>query len=580
MLGGCKNRCNHNLTRFEHIEPTCTESGQEEYFVCSNCNKMFLDEECTEEIKAVPILEAGHRTTSSYYYDASKHWKEPLCEHLTKQETAHSFDEHGVCTECGYNQHKPNLINLELTEHKLFNKAKFVYPDNSKVNEIHKGSIVISEPGTYRIANKTVTDISISAENVVLSINNVTFETPIISSASHLTLFLEAGSQNVFKSKLTGIPGDFYIHGYGSIRSESFNEEAFISANNVFIMNSSIEINNRGNGIVANSNIFLDHANLKINAETTYIENTPENHANFGLEDSDFIYKQASDKCYGRKPGTYTDFAPINEAKGLYVKGNKSNFDSNEFSYINSGIYSHGSNIEIYSGEDGMISEFGFINLDKTNVKIRPWANAFRCDTVFKANKCNIETIWGYESIEASEIELLNSNVNVLSFDDTIESSSLYEKAQNVIIDGGKVRAYSYHDDGVDAVNYCYVKSGTVDVFAAIEGEGFDVDTAVIIDSGEVISYADHSSTTYSEISNQVIVEICHYPYVWGSNVNVVLFDSSDKPIFETRYVDFGLGYIVISSPNIVIGKIYSLMINNDKVCTINVSTKVARYFA
>ena len=51
----------HTLTAVEAVEATCTAPGQEAYWVCSECGRMFSDAACTQEISAPVKTEAkGH----------------------------------------------------------------------------------------------------------------------------------------------------------------------------------------------------------------------------------------------------------------------------------------------------------------------------------------------------------------------------------------------------------------------------------------------------------------------------------------------------------------------------------------
>lgn len=55
----------HTLMHYEAVAPTCTASGNSEYWKCEGdegCNKMFSDEDCTTEITEIPTINAaGHR---------------------------------------------------------------------------------------------------------------------------------------------------------------------------------------------------------------------------------------------------------------------------------------------------------------------------------------------------------------------------------------------------------------------------------------------------------------------------------------------------------------------------------------
>ena len=54
--------CVHdNMSMCERVEATCNKTGNEEYWICNGCGKMFLDENADTEIDSIPVLNAlGH----------------------------------------------------------------------------------------------------------------------------------------------------------------------------------------------------------------------------------------------------------------------------------------------------------------------------------------------------------------------------------------------------------------------------------------------------------------------------------------------------------------------------------------
>lgn len=51
----------HILTEKEAVEPNCTEDGNSQYWLCSECGRMFSDEWGTSEIASIPVIPAlGH----------------------------------------------------------------------------------------------------------------------------------------------------------------------------------------------------------------------------------------------------------------------------------------------------------------------------------------------------------------------------------------------------------------------------------------------------------------------------------------------------------------------------------------
>jgi len=88
----------HKLTFYPEQPATCTESGVNEYYHCSACNKFFADEECAYEIPEayLPIEPMGH----AYIYTDNGDTHTTTCGYCDYSETeAHTYEE-GSCI-CG-----------------------------------------------------------------------------------------------------------------------------------------------------------------------------------------------------------------------------------------------------------------------------------------------------------------------------------------------------------------------------------------------------------------------------------------------------------------------------------------------
>ena len=96
----------HDLTVHNAKEPTCTETGNSQYWECSVCKHLFSDAQGNTETKIadVTIAAKGHTPGADWKYNDSNHWKE--CEDCGAKvgETGHSYDDDGKCTVCGYEQ--------------------------------------------------------------------------------------------------------------------------------------------------------------------------------------------------------------------------------------------------------------------------------------------------------------------------------------------------------------------------------------------------------------------------------------------------------------------------------------------
>ena len=101
----------HELSKVDAVAATCTKAGNIEYWTCSVCEKLFLDEAGTKEVTAdetiVPAT-GEHKFEAEWAVDAKSHWHEcSVCgakadeaEHAASEWTANDTDHWHICEVC------------------------------------------------------------------------------------------------------------------------------------------------------------------------------------------------------------------------------------------------------------------------------------------------------------------------------------------------------------------------------------------------------------------------------------------------------------------------------------------------
>ena len=95
------------MDKVEEKAATCTEAGNDEYYKCSKCDKLFRDEAGEDEVTEPEITRTA--TGHSYEYEWSNndeyHWHAVACGHNieVKDKDVHTI-ENGECNVCGYKQ--------------------------------------------------------------------------------------------------------------------------------------------------------------------------------------------------------------------------------------------------------------------------------------------------------------------------------------------------------------------------------------------------------------------------------------------------------------------------------------------
>ena len=84
--------CNHNIAKTEAKAVTCEEDGNQEYWTCSKCGKIFADAQGDKELELtdVVIKATGHSAGDKWNHDDTNHWK--ICTKCGKKlnESSHS----------------------------------------------------------------------------------------------------------------------------------------------------------------------------------------------------------------------------------------------------------------------------------------------------------------------------------------------------------------------------------------------------------------------------------------------------------------------------------------------------------
>lgn len=102
ILASAKNH-QHNLTKVEKVDATCTEPGNVEYFTCNGCSDVFADSNAETQIPDTFIAPTGHKVSDDWKCDENNHWRVcSVCNAvLAETQMAHGMED-GKCTTCGY----------------------------------------------------------------------------------------------------------------------------------------------------------------------------------------------------------------------------------------------------------------------------------------------------------------------------------------------------------------------------------------------------------------------------------------------------------------------------------------------
>ena len=120
----------HELTYHAQVNKTCDTDGTEEYWECNDCDKLFSDQECENQISAPVVIVKGHSFATEYSIDSKTHWYAATCSHsdLKSGEQEHVTDSNGDCTVCDGATYTLDLSYTQInngTEYQVSKKMKY-----------------------------------------------------------------------------------------------------------------------------------------------------------------------------------------------------------------------------------------------------------------------------------------------------------------------------------------------------------------------------------------------------------------------------------------------------------------------
>lgn len=89
----------HSYVHHPAVSEICTTDGSIEYWSCSDCDKLFSDDQCTELTGSTVATATGHGYSTDWSSDLTHHWHECTACGDEQDNAEHTF-ENNKCTIC------------------------------------------------------------------------------------------------------------------------------------------------------------------------------------------------------------------------------------------------------------------------------------------------------------------------------------------------------------------------------------------------------------------------------------------------------------------------------------------------
>lgn len=355
----------------------------------------------------------------------------------------------------------------------------------------------------------------------------------------------------------------------------------------VVLKNSNYTCSVYGDGIDADTFVYIDGGSYDINTIENFVKYSDENKQTYELSDDDFRYikngtqylKVASD--YN---GNLTSrYALAQSCKGIKVGEIDYDTDGDDIDdttiteNTNYTILIISGNFDIESTDDAIHSNSGCTFVKDGTILINTCDDGITSDLLSQIDGGQITIESCYEGIEGAYIKINGGTIKINSFDDGINSASDDTTIQEyIIITGGQIEV-SAVGDGLDSNGSILITGGTTIVHGPTSGGdgALDAETGIIVQGGNLVAYSSLGMVeTPSSNSTQYVISYGQNSQIASGTV-VTLKDSNSNEIltFTTQKT---CGSIIISSPSITNGSTYTLEIGQT-TCDITISNIITQ---
>ena len=445
-----------------------------------------------------------------------------------------------------------------------------VINDGDDVNAIHiKGSLAINGKGVLSVVSDSKSALKASKEiKIVDSTLNLTAVSHGITGtaviASNCTIGIEAGKDGI-NAECDGA-------------TEFTTDEGYVALTNV---NYTCSVS--GDGIQADTVVYIDGGNYNIGTNGSFVQKTSENMTQYGLTSDDFKYiKSGSDykRIASDEAGRYGSnlYALTQSCKGIKV-GVIEYEDDDKNTVTVTGDYLIaivGGTFTIDSADDNVHANGGSIYIEGGTYTLSTCDDAVTSDVLTRITDGDITIKTSYEGIEGAYVEISGGKIDLTASDDGINAASDDRSVNaHIIISGGEITVNS-GGDGIDSNGSILISGGTVTVHGPTTGRdaGLDADKGIVITGGTVFVTSTLGMVeTPSTNSTQYVISYAHQSMI-SAGSTITLTDSDGNSLVSVT-VKKNCQSVIISCPEMQKGATYKIYGGDTLMTSFTVSSVI-----
>ena len=361
-------------------------------------------------------------------------------------------------------------------------------------------------------------------------------------------------------------------------------DDGYVIMNNV-----NYTANVEGDGIQADTFVYIDGGTYAITTTAKFVSYTSENLTKYGLTADDFryrysngaYYKQASDEIKSLTSSNY--YAMIQSSKGIKVgeidydtEDANGNAVTNTITNGNYYLIIEGGTFTVNSADDALHVNSGSLTINGGTITLNTLDDGITSDNLTKIQGGTVTVNYCYEGIEGSYVEINGGTIRLnYCQDDGINAASDYNVSEYIKIAGGDIYVNAY-GDGLDSNGTITISGGKVFVDGPSDNGNGSIDTedGFYMNGGYVVAVG--SSNWINEATPKS--SSSQYSLVYAGNTiaagtTLTLKDGSGNTVISFK-TGKSSSSVVISAPEITAGT-YTLYSGNSELATFNVTSKV-----
>ena len=339
----------------------------------------------------------------------------------------------------------------------------------------------------------------------------------------------------------------------------------------------------KGDGIQADTFVFVDGGNNYITTEGEFVSYSAANMSEYGLTSDDFRYVRSGSKykkTASDENGNFSSkYALVQSCKGIKVGEIDYDTDGDDEDDVtitentNYAIVLQSGTYNIDSTDDSIHANGGNTYINGGEYVINTYDDGITSDVLTEIKAGTIDIQSSYEGIEGGYVKISGGTINIVSSDDGINAASDDTSVKEYIIISGGDIAVNAEGDGLDSNGSILISGGKTVVHGPTSGGdgSLDSETGILVNGGTL--YAGGSLgmvETPGQNSSQCVLSYAQNSSVAAGSV-VTLATSDGTTILEVTTEKVSRS-IIISAPELVNGGSYVLSINGSSVATFTVS--------